>query len=107
MIKKKFEKNKKILIYIILNNKTVIGKKIEEILIPYSKLFSSEYNMKSESENEIINSIELTAIIFPIVLNDGDLNFCFLFKSKFDPENGVCVQYLNGNYNVSTQAILT
>ena len=88
-------------------NKFIIEKKVEEILISYTKEFLSEYSDKEVSEYEIINSIEPTAIIFPMVLDDGDLNFGFLFESKYDPENGVGVQYLNGNYELSTQDILT
>ncbi|SKA52328.1 DUF6985 domain-containing protein [Photobacterium toruni] len=88
-------------------NKVIIEKKIEEILISYTKEFLSEYGMKEENEDKIINSIEPTVIIFPMVLDDGDLNFGFLFESKFDPENGVGIQYINGNYEVSTQDILT
>lgn len=90
-----------------LKNISSIEKTIEHILISYTKEFLSEYNREAEDEDTIKKSIEPTAIIFPMVLDDGDVNFGFLFESKFDPENGIGIQYLNGDYEVSTQDILT
>ncbi|CCN73312.1 DUF6985 domain-containing protein [Vibrio nigripulchritudo] len=90
-----------------LNNKVSILDKVENFTINFTKEYLIEYGNSSKSNEFIVDSIRPTALVFPMVLDDNDINFGFLFETKFDPEGGIGVQYLNGEYEVSTQDILT
>ncbi len=91
---------------LLMNNYNSIIKSMERSLITYTESFLAEYGKSAESEEAIKNALEPTGLIFPIVLGDGDIQFGLLLESKFDPEHGVGVRYINGRYEASNQDIL-
>ncbi|MCC4797668.1 hypothetical protein BCT30_22590 [Enterovibrio norvegicus] len=80
---------------------------VEKLVVEYTEQYLKEYCKPLPSNADIQKGIEPTGLLFPMVLNEGDIQFGFLFESKFDPEAGVGVRYLNGSFEVSTQDILT
>ena len=59
-------------------------------------------------ESEIADHVELTGIVFPMVLKRGEISIGFLFEADCDPEHGIGVKIINDEIEeVSTQDILT
>ncbi len=91
---------------LLINNYNSMIKAMENSLITYTESFLVEYGKSIESEEVIKKTLEPTGLIFPMVLSDGDIQFGLLLESKFDPEHGVGVRYINGKYEASNQDML-
>lgn len=90
-----------------IENTTSFLSSVEKLVVDYTEQYLREYGRPLLSSADIKKGIEPTGLLFPMVLNEGDIQFGFLFESKFDPEAGIGVRYLNGSFEVSTQDILT
>ncbi|VUD69388.1 hypothetical protein TDB9533_04755 [Thalassocella blandensis] len=90
-----------------LNNEQII-KTVENAVTAYYLDFCQSIGKPINAKQEISKVVELTGIIFPMVLKSGEQTFGLFFEADCDPENGIGVKFTNGEIEeVSTQDILT
>jgi Domain of unknown function (DUF6985) len=51
--------------------------------------------------------VRLTGVIFPLVMNSGEVSVGFLLECSWEPEHGLGAKITNGAVEVGTQDILT
>lgn len=62
---------------------------------------------KLSNKSGLVRLVRLTGVIFPLVMNSGEVSVGFLFECSWEPEHGLGVKITNGTVEVGTQDILT
>lgn len=60
-----------------------------------------------QTQSELARLVRLTGIVFPMVLDQGDVTIGFLLECSWDPEHGLGVRIVNGESEVGSQDLLT
>jgi hypothetical protein len=60
-----------------------------------------------QTQSELAKLVKLTGIVFPMVLDRGEVTVGFLLECSWDPEHGLGVRIVNGESEVGTQDLLT
>lgn len=92
--------------------------KAEDEIFKYYQTICKEYRYQlgdqADTRMPIINKIsdlseliELTGVVFPMVLDAGDISVGFLLECPWDPEHGMGVKITNDSIEVGSQDILT
>jgi hypothetical protein len=58
-------------------------------------------------KSELSKLVELTGVVFPMIMNSGEVSVGFLLECSWEPEHGLGVKITNGEIEVGTQDILT
>lgn len=80
---------------------------VEDAVYKYYQSICDSKNLPKIKRSEIANYVELTGIIFPMVINDGEISIGFLLEGECEPEHGIGVKITNGEVEASTQDLLT
>lgn len=76
--------------------------------------YRSRFGDEAETRMPIINElselsdlVNLTGVVFPMVMDPGEISVGFLLECSWDPEHGLGVKFTNHEFEVGTQDILT
>ncbi len=84
-----------------------IIKTTEEAILEYYKRVCDDLQIPSVKKIEMASQVQLTGIVFPMVIDEGDISVGFLLECTWDTEHGLGVEIINGKIEVSTQDLLT
>jgi hypothetical protein len=82
----------------------------QSICDDYRSRFGSDADTRMPTvsdKSELSSLVRLTGVIFPRVMNSGDISVGFLLECSWDPEDGLGVKLTNGKLEVGSQDILT
>ena len=88
-----------------VNNSEII-KRVELVVFEYDQTVRKEQSMIEIKFSEVSDKIILSGIIFPVVLEDGELSIGFLFESDSEPEHGIGIKITDEEIEVGNQDIL-
>jgi hypothetical protein len=62
---------------------------------------------KIKENSDLAKLVKLTGVVFPMVMEAGEISVGFLLECSWDPEHGLSVKITNGEAEIGTQDILT
>jgi hypothetical protein len=89
----------------ISHNSDIISR-VEEAVFEYYQEVCDDKGLPLIERADLVNKVELTGIVFPMVLDDGDISVGFLLEAECDPEHGIGVKITNGEIEASTQDLI-